>query len=710
MKKHALRFRVLYGIIGINAFFIIVSASIILFSMWVNSEKNARELAASLITEIHSSVANRTRNYFAPAEYINRSNAFMLYRYFEDPINNREDTEKTFDYYTDIMEIHPQFKMVYYGDFRGDLIMLNRMGDGSFSRRFVKNNGREIITRWEHSHPEYQGAYPNSREPAATGYDPRSRIWYTMAAAQKSTIWTPVYLFATDHLPGFTSAVPLFNANGGLQGVSCIDIAVNELSLFLGTIQPTPGTKIIILDKENNLVAIQAKNEADLKKLFESSLDANGNTVYTVTSINDFPDETERYLFRETIEGGGSLRILKLEGRRYETAISPITIGNGLDLNIGIIIPEDDIIGNVRKNLLHVTIFSIFMLIGILIISSFLSNSIAGPMRVLSTEMAKIKSFDLDSEVSIDTALTEIIDMRESFDNMRSGLKNFKRYVPSDLVAQLINGNIDAGIGGEQRELTMFFSDIAHFTSISEKMQPAELVGDLCRYFELVSKTILDNHGTIDKYIGDSVMAFWGAPVRMEDHAQRACASAILVRNNLTRLFRQWGNQGKAPFYTRIGIHTGEVTVGNMGYNERLNYTVIGDAVNLASRLEGANKIYGTHIMVSEDTYAKCRDDFEFRRLDKITVVGRKEGLDIYELYAVKNDIEKSVRKLFQYYERGLQYYFDRNWKEAYKYFSAVLKYRPSDGPSQTMRRRCVKYIQYPPPIDWDGSYIQEVK
>jgi adenylate cyclase len=358
----------------------------------------------------------------------------------------------------------------------------------------------------------------------------------------------------------------------------------------------------------------------------------------------------------------------------------------------------------------NVTFLSVLILLVAILISAFFSQAIAKPMRTLSEEMAKIKTFDLDSLVDINTRLSEIVDMRDSFENMRSGLKNFKRYVPADLVAQLINESITADLGGEQQELTMFFSDIARFTSIAEKTPAEELVENLCVYFEIISKTIIENKGTIDKYIGDSVMAFWGAPVNIEDHAAKACRSAILVRNNLQSLFRQWENQGKHPFRTRIGIHTGDVIVGNMGYKDWLNYTVIGDAVNISSRLEGINKIYGTDIIVSQYTQQQCSNEFEFRLLDRIAVLGRDQGLDIYELITFKDDIDNSLKKIHQYYERGLQYYFNKDWSTGIKHFTYILKYRPGDMPSQLMLERCLQYQKNPPQKEWNGIFAHSVK
>ena len=710
MKKKVSRLRVLYGIIIINAFFVILSGSIILVSMWVNAEKNARELSDALKYEIQNSVSSETVKYFFPGRAANQNLTYLLYRYFEDPINNYDIREQLFGFYGEIMKTYSQFKMVYYADTDGNLVMLNRMNDGSFSRRYVYNNGSEIHVRWTHENILYHGSYPNTVDPAETGYDPRRRSWYITAANEKTPIWTPVYLFATDNLPGFTCAIPVFDQFGNIIGVSSIDIAVDELSRFLGTIQPTPRTRIFILDKQNNLVALQARDESDLEKLFTQSIDSRGNTTFNVSSVSSIQDEETRFLLDKILETGTPSNLIKYKNEQYMTSLVPINIGGGLDLIICIITPENDILGSVRTNSRNVTIFSIIILIIIPIVSAFFSQAIAKPMRILAGEMSKIKTFELDSQVVIHTNFSEILDMQDSFESMRSGLKNFKRYVPSDLVAQLINQNISADLGGEERELTIFFSDIAKFTSIAEKTEPEKLVQDLCVYFEIISKTVLENKGTIDKYIGDAVMAFWGAPSNFSNHAEKACHASILVRNNLHTLSRQWENQGKLPFHTRIGIHTGNVIVGNMGYKERLNYTVIGDAVNVSSRLEGINKVYGTEIIVSENTYEQCSDNYEFRLLDRVSLLGRYEGMNVYELITFKNDLNTSLKKIYKYYEAGLQFYFNKNWTEGLKYFNTVLKYRSSDAPSRLMRERCLLYKKNPPPKDWNGVFSQSFK
>ena len=702
--------RVLYGIIIINTVFVMLSGSIILVSMWISSERNAHKLVEELREEIQNTVYNETFRFFNQTMIVNQSITHLLYRNFEDPVNNDLDREQLLSYYREKMRFHPWFKKVFYSDIEGNIVILFRMQDGSFSRRFVTNDGNEIFIRWEHECVTSYGSYPNSIEPAETGFDPRRQIWYDLAQKERGIIWAPVSLLTTDNLPGLTNSIPLFNHFGELTGVSSIDIAVDELSRFLGTLFPTPNTKIFITDQYNRIIGLQVKYDRDLEKLFVRTTDSQGNAEVNFSTIAALPDADSRYLLEKILESSEQYKSVKFKNETYMTTRLPITITGGLDLVVSIITPENDILGDIRTNLRNVTIFSIIIIIIIPFVSAFFSQKIAKPMRVLAEEMSKIKSLDLDSKINIDTNFSEIMDMHESFESMRNGLKNFKRYVPADLVDQLINENIKADIGGEMQELTIFFSDIAKFTTIAEKTEPHQLVIDLHTYFGIISKTIMENKGTIDKYIGDAVMAFWGAPVAIEDHAENACKAAIQVRKNLHTLSHQWGNQGKYPFNTRIGIHTGNVIVGNMGCNSRLNYTVIGDAVNVSSRLEGINKVYGTEIIVSENTYEQCSDKYEFRLLDRVSLLGRYEGMNVYELITYKDDLNKTIKKIYRYYEEGLQQYHLRNWNSAIKYFSTVLKYRPFDSPSKLMRQRCMSYMKNPPPEDWNGVFTQSSK
>jgi len=709
-KKKNSRLRVLYGIIIINTVFVILSGSIILVSMWISSERNARELVDELREEIQNTVYNETFRYFNQTMIVNQSITHLLYRNFDDPVNNPVDRDQLLSYYREKMRFHPWFKKVFYSDIEGNIVILFRMQDGSFSRRFVTNDGNEIFIRWEHECVTSYGAFPNSIEPADIGFDPRKQIWHTLAERERGIIWAPVSLLTTDNLPGLTNSIPLFDQFGRLTGISSIDIAVDELSRFLGTLSPTPNTKIYVLDQQGRIIALQVRHDRDFERLFTRTTDARGNVNVSFSTIATLPDGNSRFILEKILKNSDQYDSVRYRNETYMTTRLPLTITGGLDLLVCIITPEDDVLGDIRTNLRNVTIFSIIIIIIIPFVSVYFSQKIAKPMRVLADEMSKIKALDLDSKVNIDTNFSEIKDMQESFESMRNGLKNFKRYVPADLVDQLINENIKADIGGDMQELTIFFSDIAKFTTIAEKTEPQQLVLDLHTYFGIVSKTILENKGTIDKYIGDAVMAFWGAPVAIEDHADKACNAAIQVRNNLHTLSRQWGNQGKLPFHTRIGIHTGNVIVGNMGCNSRLNYTVIGDAVNVSSRLEGINKVYGTEIIVSENTYEQCSDRYEFRLLDRVSLLGRYEGMNVYELITFKDDLNKTIKKIYKYYEAGLQFYHNRKWKEAIKYFSTVLKYRPFDAPSRLMRERCMVMMKNPPPADWNGVFSQSSK
>ncbi|HNI25066.1 MAG TPA: adenylate/guanylate cyclase domain-containing protein, partial [Leptospiraceae bacterium] len=228
----------------------------------------------------------------------------------------------------------------------------------------------------------------------------------------------------------------------------------------------------------------------------------------------------------------------------------------------------------------------------------------------------------------------------------------------------------------------------------------------LSEYLESSSHKITDFKGTIDKYIGDSIMAFWGAPIPLETHALNACLAALNVKKGLKILEAQWKAQSKPPiFKDRIGINTGEVIVGNIGSNSRINYTVIGDTVNLASRIEGLNKYYGTEILISEATYEKVKNDLFTRKVDLVSVKGKTKGTSIYELISEKKDADADSVKWVSAYEEGLSFYLEKKWQKAVSSFEKARSMNPSDINSESFIKRCSLYIQTPPPEDWDGVF-----
>ncbi|HSG90756.1 MAG TPA: adenylate/guanylate cyclase domain-containing protein [Pseudomonadales bacterium] len=281
----------------------------------------------------------------------------------------------------------------------------------------------------------------------------------------------------------------------------------------------------------------------------------------------------------------------------------------------------------------------------------------------------------------------------------------FGQYLSPKVVNILVKDPTRLSLGGELREMTAFFSDVAGFSSISEQLTPEELVALLNDYLTAMCEIIADYEGTVDKFEGDAIMAFWGAPLSQPDHARLACFAAIDMQKSMDAYRERLREEGRPVLSVRMGLNTGQMLVGNMGSAQRMDYTVMGDAVNLASRLEGANKFYATYSMISEFTYAHVADDVEVRELDLIRVVGKSEAVRVYELLERRGQLDAHMQEVVQRYNAGLALYKERRFEEAMEAFRRVLEVAPDDGPALTYIDRCDSYLQTPPPDDWDGVH-----
>lgn len=697
-----MKFKIRDALILVNTLLIVATAAVIITINSTGTKASVYSISNNLVMEILNSVVNKIQVYFHPAEKAVRDIGFHYWN--ADSGDFADNRELAVEYFIETLRTNSEFVMVYFADTEGNLVMGRRMPDGTLSRRYVTRTSDSVVTTFVHENKEYNPAYPNAVDTLEKGYDPRSRGWYQKAVQMKTLVWTDVYIFATDKMPGFSCALPVYNDDGTLKGVVCIDIGIRDLSLFLGRINLTENSKLFIVDGNDSVLAKPLKVEESLNTLFNIT-DAGGDTEYSLKKVDDPSDPVIAAAYASFGEQTDTSSIFSfmLSGKKYFSKIAMIELEKGMKLKIGMVVPDEDIMGIVYRNNKVVLLISLVVIILAILISIIVSAFISSPMDILSREMNGIKTLEISDDSEITTNIVEIAGMVDSFQGMKKGLTNFKKYVPSDLVNILMKNNQDANIGGVRKEVTIYFSDIENFTGISEKLMPEELLKRLYEYFSLMSNAIHENKGTLDKYIGDSIMAFWGAPLDLDDHAACACRSALACRDLGNNLSNAWQREGKDRFRTRMGVHTGEVVVGNMGSDERINYTVLGDNVNLASRLEGINKYYGTEITVSDSTHALVKDQFEFRMLDKIAVKGKTQPVTIYELLSEKDKYDKNKLKVYGYYETGLSYYFAGNWDKTIQYMDVVLKYL-KDPPAATIRSRAVEY-RVNPPQDWNGVH-----
>ncbi len=287
----------------------------------------------------------------------------------------------------------------------------------------------------------------------------------------------------------------------------------------------------------------------------------------------------------------------------------------------------------------------------------------------------------------------------------------FQHYMIPTVVEKLLENPDGVKLGGEKKELTVFFSDLKGFTSISEGLTPERLVLLLNRYLTAMTDIILAHEGYLDKYEGDAIMAVFGTPLDQPRHATLACYAALENQKKLESLLAELLSEGFPELRCRIGVNSGPMVVGNMGSQNRMDYTVMGDAVNLGARLEGAGKQYGTEILIGENTYALAKEDVEAREIDLIRVQGKQAPVRVYELLSKKGELPPEKAGMVEDYRKGLAAYRQKEWEEAIRRFGAVLEKNSHDGPSGVYMERCEEFLRTPAAADdWDGVYEMKTK
>jgi adenylate cyclase len=508
-------------------------------------------------------------------------------------------------------------------------------------------------------------------------FDPRTRPWFKGALAKKGLYWSDVYTFFSTGDKGISTSQPLLDKEGNVIGVLGVDLSFFLLSHFLSNLHVGKTGEVFLLTG-NGEELISEKHRHEMRTIPKEVVE---------TAYHHF-QETQKHTF-----------LLENNHIKYLAYITHIPVISDKEWLIVVLVPQLDFFADIQHTESIVSIITFLVLIFAGIAVFYFSKRISLPIVELSREVDKIKHLDLSSKMRVKSHIKEIILMDASIAAMRNGLLSFIRYVPKRIVMQLIQKGEEITLGGEKKEITIFFSDIAGFTSFSEDHSVEAAMTVLSEYFDGLSKIIIKEEGTIDKYIGDSIMAFWGAPLEIPDHAIRACNAAIKCQFFLHSFNQKRVNKGEPELLTRIAINTGNVIVGNIGTQERMNYTVIGDIVNAAAHLQQVNKIYHTQTLITEETWKKTNNAFLVRPLDIVAPTGKKTKIKIYELFAcLQGDPEylatEQQRELCDLFTQGFDAFYAQEYERAQGLFSSILKKFPDDFPTQMYLERLVHVMR----------------
>lgn len=361
-----------------------------------------------------------------------------------------------------------------------------------------------------------------------------------------------------------------------------------------------------------------------------------------------------------------------------------------------IFVPEDHYLGDLERTRRMLLWGSVGALALLVFVGAVVGRSVSRSVEAILASTSRMSAFDFAARV-VPTSFRDVRAVLLDLEQAKTALRALGKYVPIDLVRRLYSERREPRLGGEVRDMTVMFTDIENFTGFAEGVEPDVLASVLAGYLERMTAAVHASGGTVDKYIGDAVMAFWNAPEPVDRHAARACAAALRCASS--------AGAGDG-FKTRFGLHRADVMVGHFGAADRLSYTVIGDGVNLASRLEALNKTYGTTILVSESVRESVGAAFEFRTVDAVAVKGKRQGVLIFELLGPAGSVEATARAVVEKYEAALAAYQGKRFAEAL----ATLEVLVDDGPSRVLAKRCRRFLEAPPPEPWSGVWIAETK
>ncbi|MGE5476335.1 MAG: cache domain-containing protein [Bacteroidales bacterium] len=517
-------------------------------------------------------------------------------------------------------------------------------------------------------------------------YDPRKRPWYEAAIGNDKVSSSGVYVFSGTGRPGLTLSRRLVTEDNVRLGVFGADVSMTALADFL------KGQKIgktgitFILDERGNLVGYP-----DTAK---SVVEEAGGKVSLVRGENIAEPAVAAAVRAWNAQSGNTFAV-DVAGDTWLAHFRPFPERFGRKWTVGVVVAEDDFVGPLKRASLMILAIGL----GFVVLATFgivaASRLLARPIHDLIGETERIRRFELDGPLSVRSPVQEIARLADAVQSMKAGLASFGTYVPKSLVHDIIRSGAGTGIGGSRRPLTVMFSDLAGFTTAAERMEPEQVLTWLSDYFDAMSQAIHSHAGTIDKFIGDAVMAMWNAPVEDANHVANACRAMLACRKAAAVL---GGTEGPA-LRTRMGLHTGTAMVGNVGSSDRMQYTALGAMVNLASRVEGLNKHFGTELLVTDAVAESVGGRFLLRPFGPVVVAGASIPVAVFELVGEAGD----PRGDLDLWMTAWNAWCEQDWRAAAECFARYAHAHPADIAATRFLDHARRFAEAGPPSDWDG-------
>ena len=685
----------------------ILTAALVHTTWSVTANRNVRDVVGQLNRQIVSAIGEELTGVLANASAVQEA---LRTIFFQNVISTTDEAKREFTFLA-LLQSQPSLSWISFGWPDGHFFGAQKVDDRHIrmvETGFDKTAG--VVRRRIDNYDVIDGDIEfKERLLTDSTYESTKQPWYVNAAATDIPVWSEVMDFPTRVRPAISTSTRLVVFQDYV-GVINVVIELERLSRFLSTLKVGEHGTVFILAPDGRVMAAPLDPAAHPMPESEAvpwrRLDGDPQAELRVAAValKEAGLSLDRVKETRQIEADDPA-----DGWPYFVTFSPL---NFRGWTVATVVPTGDFLDAFdRSTRMLLWMVALFVIAVAAAGTLFADRLVVGPIRRIAKQLRHVEQFRLDRIAHVASPLHEIEDLSTTLDQMGRGLGSFQKFLPTELVRLLVSQGVEARPGGSRQTLTILFTDLAGFTTLSERLGD-RIVPVLADYLGRMSRLVQDGSGTVDKFIGDAVMAFWGAPLPDDDHAAHACRTALAAHRMLAEFRRSAQHEGAGELRMRIGLNTGEVLVGNIGSEDRLNYTAIGDPVNVASRLESLNKRYGTEILIGEDTRKAAGDAVVVRRVDTVAVYGRMHGVAIYELLGMAED--RTACGSLDWvgaYEAGLAAYRERHWDRAVELFREAKCLRGgADGPSDVMLGRCAEYRAEPPAPDWMGVSIMETK